>query len=694
VLQLKVSRWTSISIVHWRLKRFMQGPALSKTRWRRCFRVFDLCHTVSGLSNGPSSKGRVCAKTRPTQRRARPKRTTPAKVFLFYRKNAPQLLFRTAMTGCFRLHALLDLAAAYGSKGLWVQSLQHATRVDGILASRPELRQRSSRDDDESAEVGSADEQTQKMAESVLFVLGKLASLSNSVRWIDLIAVLNAQEAHLLGAAPFGVREGGGAEEMTWAECVSFLRKSHAGFVRATAQLERKCGPHNLALLHLAFQAHDDSGGGVCSPPVLRWSLSKLPACACAFEGSALAKWLGRRCLEWQNESVPITWEETVAIAATAPPSSTKLRARARLVSGQAHAQLPTSRNEAKKYLQQALSLKGGNALSAQAHASLADAYVSEHAAFAKSTAKKCRKEAERWLDSDEGHRLWRAEVSRLMADVRAHVSVSLTKPEVEVRARDVLLDARAEYVERRASKEVDGFLPLEAARTHLEQALQATILAHGAHKQNAFAANAMASLGQLDVVCGRLDAAHANVLRACQLLNAQDGRGTAAAVQLSRIVRRMPNCTAGDLETGASFVKKAAVYHTTAAKSCNKKLKGGLASQAASSKVAADAAAHACQARELWESVALLLPDTQQAVDALQHALEAAKLADGDGIEAMKALRSLAKQRAAMGDHRGAERDYAVLEASALRAGAGDLARKAQKARLNERRHVQDQHF
>ena len=330
-----------------------------------------------------------------------------------------------------------------------------------------------------------------------------------------------------------------------------------------------------------------------------------------------------------------------------------------------------------------------------------------------------------------------------------------LTRPEVEVRARDVLLRARAQHERRKAAKHQQSpSRLLEEARGHLEKAHACELATHGpAQLFNPRAASALGALGNLAVLAGDLERA-ADLLRDARraaLTRSKQATATSAALaqQLARLLRREDETDAKrarkrkaelafELQHAASFfelnAKKAAAYCRKSAseddEDCDEEgllllecfagnsrhtTKGDerpaleyspsqenktCASHRASRRELANEAckASAKKAKHLWLDAATALKDratddADDLIDALEHAFYCARLCDGDAAATtMKQLRHLAKLKSENARFEDAARDCLKLAALAHKAGAHDLAAKANKTRARALQDARDQ--
>lgn len=423
---------------------------------------------------------------------------------------------------------------------------------------------------------------------------------------------------------------------MTWGEAISFLRKHHQGFATVVRKIERSLAANKLALLLFVFDAagcapsegeeaklilDEDASqsnnpvrsGGVASALALRAAVVRTRAAAAIFTGTSFAAWLAHQCKRQlealsaaaggatdQIAVVPLTWEETVSAFAGSNAGQSaqradiaEMRTIALSLVGRADEQAGRL-SKARAVLQAALdsnasaaAARRDSATAAAIHTALANVLIREHIAWERAADERARKAAEEWLATDEGHRLWRSEVKRLIAEMRVKGTpgfVQLTRPEIECRARDVLLNARMQFILANASAvkpktggaaSAAGFFPrqrttdleeetdrgtlqttrkivqkdlnaerIAEARHHLEAALQCDVATYGLHKNNVPAAIAMSALGNLAVVSGDNAEAITKLAKSVTaLLTAtSDRHQTASAsvsVQLGRLLRQ-----------------------------------------------------------------------------------------------------------------------------------------------------------
>ena len=608
--------------------------------------------------------------------------------------------------------SVLDLARAYAGLGLWTQAATHADRATGLLRSidaKPEKRET----------------ETKGFAE----VLDRLQSIAqrSTLTWAELRRVLNACPS--LAEQPWGVRDQVN-DTVSWDDAIAFLRTYHTAFGVAARKVEVSVPIHDLALLCLAFDAasllsfpsdgpEQDERRGVAFPVALRAAIVRIPEAAAAFAGSPFATWLAMQCKrqlsrrENSADVVPITWEQTVcALAATSetteddvlvyPPQQQKndvqrrstgyprwriVEMRGAALSLAGRAQAKTSLSKGKHLLRSAVDVLMGTlrtrdgAVAAKTRAALADVLVAEHVATEKKFQSNANAAADAWLDSDEGKRLWRAEVKRLLAELRVQGTpgvVPLTRPQVERRARDVLRTARAKHARKQQPEKLSR-KNLEEAKDLLEGAFAAELRTFGAQSSNLRAALAVAALGNFAVIAKEPEEAKAKLGDALRLLlAAAKGKVTnpaaAVAVQLGRLLRRTePDRAAECLATAATFYLALAV---DAQNHLNTELsfRVDLATEALK--------AAARKAKALWTDVAAILGS--DVISAHRSILEATKLADGEtSLAALKAVRKLAKLSALRGDYDDAIRYYTDMYRSAIKLGAQDIAKKANAARM-----------
>lgn len=619
------------------------------------------------------------------------------------------------------VRCVVDLAGAYAQAGLWPQAASHADRALELLAT---IQVQNDADNEERP--------PNRDVARVFELLGKAAlSHGGCVPWGDLVFILDAVPA--LAEQPWGVRDGAVDNPPTWAGAVGFLRKHHRGLASAVRKVERSLPAAEVALLLLVFEAAASMQGapaesGAASPVSLRAAIARTPAAATAFFRTGFARWLAGRCrrqleaLSSRTEDIPLTWEEAVcALAGDRDRNGdlAELRAAALSISGRAHAaagRLVKARN----LLDAALVTSE----TAATHAALADVLVAEHSARAKAAEERAHKTAEEWLTTDEGHRLWRSEVKRLVAEMRITGTpgvAQLTRHEIECRARDVLLNARIQYILGRRDK---GSPPhpklddpssklLDLAKSHLEAALARELATYGRHKNNAHAAVALAALGNLAVIAGDREKAIARLAEAlAAMLAATDdchhANSADVAVRLGRLLRKYKSRRAEAAECLAAaadfFLSLARRADADVGKYVSLQSLAGAASESRRDRTATYSSrvelatearnAAARKARALWTDVTSILVNDGRGfagshdanvANALQRAHAASCLADGDTATAsLKALRKLAAFQTSVENFDAAAASYLQLHNLALRVGAADVARKAARARSN----------
>ena len=159
--------------------------------------------------------------------------------------------------------------------------------------------------------------------------------------WAELVSVLANSPHPLFADAPYGIRRGGtvpwsglskldGEAIMTWGGAISFLRSQHAGFHEMAQALENGLRSDHLALIRLAFHAVQPTKSpacGVANPKALALALSRTPATARELDGARIADSLFGRMTNLKvrsqttgassEASIPVAWEEVLAIFAT-----------------------------------------------------------------------------------------------------------------------------------------------------------------------------------------------------------------------------------------------------------------------------------------------------------------------------------------------------------------------------------------
>lgn len=630
------------------------------------------------------------------------------------------------------LRSLLDLAEAYARHCLWPQVASHADRATRLLWTL----------EAEEATSTKAQHRKDDIGASILDVFDRLEALSHRrsdgrIFWRDFVSALASVPG--LAEQPWGVRQGED-DAMTWKQVVSFLRAHHAGFAATVRKVERSVPVHDLALLVLAFDAAatssqtrrrrhpepstdedgeiDDSvSTGVASAAAVRTALVRMPLAAAAFGGTGFATWLASRC----RDDARLAWEQAVcALARTTRQTSVgELQARAQLLVGRAHA-AGGRLTEAREALEAALATSREH--DAAPHAALADVLVAEHVQWHKRAESRAKKAAEQWLQTDDGHQLWRAEVRRLVAEMRVRGTpglVQLTRPEIECRARDVLLHARLQY-HLKKDKEDDEKRPasrLVQAERQLEAAFQCELATYGAHRNNLRAALATAALGNLAVVSGDHDAAVRKLEDAVALLSQatrhnHQAASAAANVQLGRLLRKNATQQARAAECLAAAAHYYVAVAEAAANAVDKYTSLDAVKSATTENKARHASAHSARvelasqarmanaktARGLWTDVATILRALKADGDLGDNLIAvhgylvtANRLADGEAsVPYMKALRKLAKLQAGASQFQDAAATYLDLHTIAHRLGATDIAKKAARARTTALAHRQ----
>lgn len=626
------------------------------------------------------------------------------------------------------VQAVLDLSQAYAQNKLWVQACNHAERALHILR----LVETPGKENFNRNETEEDVQNSLTLSPAVQELFERLGTLSCESEfggvfpWSAFVATLNSIGVQSLAEQPWGIRQGGSPSEscfgraMKWSGAVTFLRKHHRGFAAAVRKVERSIFPSDLALLLFVFDAASktqEETGGVVSPVALRAAVVSTTAAAAAFADTGFSRWLAEQCqreLEATKSrsdavAIPITWEQTVcAFRQTTDVKASRriadLRGAAALLIGRAHAS-DGRLAKARSSLRRALSTVEGGATASAAHTALADVLVAEHVAWERTADERARKKSEEWLATEEGHRIWREEVKRLIAEMRIKGTpglVQLTRPEIECRARDVLLHARAQYIKKSSVSKRDR---LETARTHLKAAVECEKAIYGVHTTNIRAAIAKSALGTLAVASGDFDEAIAIFSEALSaLLAAAKGKhnvtSAAIAEQLGRILRR--NNKSGATSSAAPAAEcfaAAAQFNLDLARDAEAESKRYASLNAMTETaqlthshrvaLASEVRSSAAQkARSLWNEVVVLIDNTfagryeENMADALEKVYAATKLAEGESsTSAMKALRKLAKFQAENSMKKEATATYQDLQKTAMRVGDSDTANKASKA-------------
>lgn len=361
----------------------------------------------------------------------------------------------------------------------------------------------------------------------------------------------------------------------SWGELVEFLRTDCAIMKTWILDMQVALIPQNKAILQFAFQSLDAQCRGVCHPQQLSNTLSLYPSAVKVLSGTSVIKTLSQLRLEIpmfvdpmsgkvcdiaaiQNNQyklqdmqrvvyeVPICWEELLALYVIDIPGNMidLLRVQQLILLGMSEI-FQKSLPEAEEHMIEALQLLEAlgmetEPIAAELYNSIAQMMIMKHRDWHSQKNTRCKANAIKWVESEEGMRELMEEVDVVMRHYRQK-HIAITRVEAEARSRSVLIKARSALL---SEMEVDTTLQsVEAAFRYLVRGMEIMEKAHKTDIHPSVATSCLA-VASVQNVCNNLQDAREwlmKCLRILEKLNPIPERAIAFVhVQLSNVLMKL----------------------------------------------------------------------------------------------------------------------------------------------------------